>query len=207
MSTEANPRSTDDRSPAPVWAALAMIAGGLVQVGLWPIFTRLHGPTSFNEDKELLGGEAQLWGALMEGPSSLLIAAGLAGAYSLLVAPAGRAGRIGFWMALAGLVIPAVFSLAIRETVPPLLTPVLGTGLVVMAYSSRGVATMSVLQRFLLAALGTTQLFAFLWTLAVRPDLMDRIDGYRIYGVVANVLFGVGWIVLGLSLVALARRA
>lgn len=41
----------------------------------------------------------------------------------------------------------------------------------------------------------------------MRPDLLDRIDGYRIYGLVANVLFGLGWIVLGLSLAAKARSS
>lgn len=188
----------------PFWPGPALIAGGLIHVALWPVFTNLHGPTSFNEDRELLGGEAQLWGALMEGPSGLLIAAGLAGAYPLLVAKGGRMARIGFWMAMVGLIVPAVVSIAIRETVPPLLTPVLGAGLLLIAFASRAVPAVSSLQRGLLAALGATQVFAFLWALAVRPDLMDRIDGYRIYGVVANVLFGLASIALGLSL---SRRA
>jgi len=37
----------------PVWPGLALIAGGVIHVALWPIFTTLHGPTSFNEDREL----------------------------------------------------------------------------------------------------------------------------------------------------------
>jgi len=189
----------------PVWPGLALIAGGVIHVALWPIFTTLHGPTSFNEDRELFGGEAQLWGALMEGPSGLLIAAGLAGAYPLLVAHGGRMARIGFWMATVGLVVPSVASILIRETVPPLLAPVVGCGLLLMAYASRAVPAVSWLQRVLLGVVGAAQVFAFLWTVAVRPDLIDRIDGYRIYGVVANVLFGLGWIVLGLSLAAVAR--
>lgn len=190
----------------PVWAGLSMAAGGLIHVALWPLFTNLHGPTSFNEDREFLGGEAQLWGALMEGPSGLLIVAGLAGAYPLLVAHGGRMARVGFWMAVVGLVVPSVASIVIRETVPPLLAPVLGAGLLLMAFASRDVPAVSSLQRALLAGLGAAQVFAFLWTLAVRPDLIDRIDGYRIYGVVANLLFGLGWIALGLSLVVRARQ-
>ena len=143
----------------------------------------------------------------MEGPSGLLIAAGLAGSYFLLVAHGGLMARIGFWMAVGGLVVPSAASIAIRETVPPLLAPVLGVGLLLMAFANRKAPVVSSLQRFLLAALGCAQLSAFLWALAVRPDLMDRIDGYRIYGVVANLLFGVGWIALGLSLAALARNS
>lgn len=191
----------------PVWPGLMLIAGGVIHVALWPVFTSLHGPTSFNEDRELLGGEAQLWGALMEGPSGLLIAAGLAGAYPLLVAHGRRMARIGFWMAIVGLAVPGVASILIRETVPPLLAPVLGVGLLLMAYANRGTPAVSSFQRALLGVVGAAQVFAFLWALAVRPDLIDRIDGYRIYGVVANVLFGLGWIALGLSLVALARRS
>lgn len=191
----------------PVWAGLALVAGGLIHVALWPIFTNLHGPTSFNRDDELLGGDALLWGALMEGPSGLLIAAGLAGAYPLLVAQGGRMARIGFWMAVVGLVVPSVASILIRGAVPPLLAPVVGVGLFLMAYANRAVPSVSSLQRVLLGVVGGAQIFAFLWALAVRPDLIDRIDGYRIYGLVANVLFGLGWIVLGVSLVARAAGA
>jgi hypothetical protein len=43
------------------------------------------------------------------------------------------------------------------------------------------------------------------WALLVRPDLTDRIDGYRIYGVVANVLFGLGWILFGATPVVRGR--
>jgi hypothetical protein len=194
----------DSKHGWPVWPGLALAAGGLTHVALWPVFTNLHGPTSFNEDRELLGGEAQLWGALMEGPSALLIAAGLAGSYELFVAHGGRTARIGFWMAMVGLVVPGVTTIAIRETVPPLLAPVLGAGLLLMAFANRSAPGVTKLHRALLAGVGAAQVFAFLWALAVRPNLMDEIDGYRIYGVVANVVYGLVWIALGLSL---ARRA
>jgi hypothetical protein len=184
----------------PVWAWLSMAAGGLIYVALWPVFTSLHGPTSFNEDRELLGGDAQLWGAMMEGPSGLLVAAGLVGSYAFLVAERGRGARIGFWLAMVGLVMPSVVSIVIRETVPPLLAPLLAVGLVLMAFANGEASTVSLRHRFLLAALGCAQAFAFLWALLVRPDLMDRIDGYRIYGIAANVIFGVTWIMLAASL-------
>ena len=183
-----------------------MAAGGVLHVALWPFFTTLHGPTSFNEDRELLGADAQLWGAIMEGPSGLLIAAGLAGAHRLLLSHGGRTARWGYWMALVGLVVPAVVSIAIRETVPPLAAPVVGVGLLLVSFANRDAPRVSSLQRLLLAGLGTTQVLAFLWALAVRPDLMDRIEGYRIYGLVANVLFGLGWIALGVSLTWRVRR-
>ena len=49
--------------------------------------------------------------------------------------------------------------------------------------------------------LGILMAFAFLWTLLVRPDVLDQIDGYRVYGIGANVLFGAGWIIFGISLI------
>lgn len=191
----------------PVWAGLAMAVGGALHVCLWPVFTRLHGPTSFNESRELLGGDALHWGALMEGPSGLLIAAGLAASRPLLVGQCGRAARSGFWMAMVALVVTSAATLALRAPIPPMLAPLLGAGLILMAYGDRRVSTLAPLHRLLLAGLGATQLFAFLWSLIVRPDLLDRIDGYRIYGLVANVLFGLGWIVLGLGVAATARSS
>jgi hypothetical protein len=197
----AAPRHAD----VPAWAGLAMAAGGALHVSLWPVFTSLHGPTSFNEDGQLLGGDALLWGALMEGPSGLLIAAGLAASWPLLVVQGGRAARGGFWMAMVALVVSSAATLALRGPVAPVLAGLLGAGLLLMAYGDRRAATVAPLQRLVLAGLGATQLFAFVWTLVVRPDLLDRIDGYRIYGLVANVLFGVGWIVLGLGVAAGTR--
>jgi hypothetical protein len=190
----------------PTWAALACVAGGIVNVALWPIFTHLHGPTSFNRDDELLGLDALFWGALMEGPSSLLVAAGLAGAYAPLTSPGGRIARWGLALAMIALVLPAIVTIAIRAPVPPLLAPVLGVGLILLAIASRRAQTSSSAASLLLA-LGAVQLFALVWTLAVRPDLIDRIDGYRIYGIAASVLWGIGWVAFGISLLAESRNA
>ncbi len=182
-----------------------MIAGGVLMIVLWPVFTTLHGPTSFNEDGHLLGMDSLFWGSMMEGPSSLLIAFGLAGSYTLLTRSAGRMARLGFVLTMIGLVIPALVNLAVFAVMPPLFAPLLGIGLVLIAVGNRASLSVTRLSRFTLVALGMTQVFAFIWALAVRPDLIDRIDGYRIYGAVATVLFGIGWIVFGISLVARRR--
>jgi hypothetical protein len=107
---------------------------------------------------------------------------------------------------MIALVLPAIVTIAIRAPVPPLLAPVLSVGLILLAIASRRAQTSSSAASLLLA-LGAVQLFALVWTLAVRPDLIDRIDGYRIYGIAASVLWGIGWVAFGISLLAESRNA
>lgn len=192
------------RKPSrPVWRAwppLAVATGGAVMIAIWPVFTTLHGPTSVNQGGELLGLDPEFWGAMMEGPSLLLVTAGLLGLRWELTQLAGRPARVGFGLAVIGLLLPGVANLVALAVFPPLLAPVLGAGLMLLARGSRTNAFVGRLGRRLLLGMGGTQIFAFLWTLAIRPDVLDRINGYRIYGIVANVLFGLGWMLLGITL-------
>lgn len=174
-------------------------------IALWPVFTTLHGPTSFYEEGHLLGMEGLFWGAMMEGPSSLLMALGLAGSHALFTAQAGRIAGVGFVLTMIGLVIPGLAALAVLAPVPPILAPVLGVGLVLLAVANRGNALLPGFLPIVVVVIATLQFFAFLWTALVPTDVADRIDGYRIYGLAANVLFGLGWIVLGAGLVVRGR--
>ena len=203
MFDEVNNRSA---RPAALWPSLAMIVGGSLNIVLWSIYTNLHGPSSVDEQGELLGMGTLFWGSMMEGPSGLLIALGLAGSYTLLTGHAGRMARVGFALTMIGAVIPALADLAILAVMPPLLAPVFGVGLILIAVANRASSSLTRFSRLVLAGLGVVLLFAFLWALLVRPDVLDQIDGYRIYGVAANVLFGMGWILFGASLIAARDR-
>lgn len=187
------------------WAAVALVVGGAWLVVVWPVFTSLHGPTSVDEGGELFGGGVLFWGSLMEGPSGALIAVGLAGSYRLLTGDGGRTAAVGFALAMFGLVIPTTVNLAFQGQVPPVLAPVFGAGLILIAAGNRSGSWLTRFDRRLLLGQGGILIYSFLWFLAVRPDVLDRIDGYRIYGAVADVLFGVGWILLGASLIAHRR--
>lgn len=187
------------------WAAVALVVGGAWLVVVWPVFTSLHGPTSVDEGGELFGGGVLFWGSLMEGPSGALIAVGLAGSYRLLTGDGGRTAAVGFALAMFGLVIPTTVNLAFQGQVPPVLAPVFGAGLILIAAGNRSGSWLTRFDRRLLLGQGGILIYSFLWFLAVRPDVLDRIDGYRIYGAVADVLFGVGWILLGGSLIAHRR--
>ncbi len=187
-----------DRQPR--WPSLAMIAGGAVMIAIWPIFTALHGPTSVNEGGELLGQDPEFWSAMMEGPSLLLMAAGLFGSQWALTKGAARRAGVGLVLSLIGLVVPAMANVATLAVWPPLLAPLLGVGLILIASGQRDANSSSRPARSLLIGMGITQIFAFVWFLVIRPDVLDQINGYRIYGIVANVLFGLLWILLGISL-------
>lgn len=180
--------------------------GGSLSIALWPIYTNLHGPTSFDERGELLGMGTEFWGSMMEGPSALLIALGLAGSFGQLTGSAGRMALVGYVFTMVGLVIPALVNLAILAVVPPLLAPVFAAGLILVALANRHTCSVTRFSRLVLWGLGGALLCSFLWALLVRPDLTDRIYGYRIYGAIANVIFGVGWILFGASLIAARNR-
>jgi hypothetical protein len=182
-----------------------MILGGAVNIALWPIYTNVHGPGSVDMQGEVLGMGTLFWGSMMEGPSGLLIALGLAGSYRRLTGRAGRMARVGYGLAMIGVVIPALVNLAILAVIPPLLAPIFGTGLILMAVANGRTSSLRRFSRLLLWALGIVLFWSVLWLAAVRPDVLDRIYGYRIYGAVANVLFGLGWILFGASLIARAR--
>lgn len=195
--TQTDPPINDRR---PRWPSFAMITGGALMIAIWPIFTTLHGPTSFNEGGKLLGLDPEFWGAMMEGPSLLLMAAGLFGSRLVLTEGAERRASTGLVLSLIGLVVPATANLAILAVWPPLLAPLLGVGLILIASGQRDASSSSRHARRLLIGIGITQIFAFLWFLVVRPDVLDQINGYRIYGIVANLLFGLLWILLGINL-------
>lgn len=191
---------SSDRRPGVAFASFVMIAGGALMIAIWPIYTTLHGPTSVNEGGELLGRDPEFWGAMMEGPSLLLMAAGLFASRRVLNEAASRRAHVGFVLTLIGLVVPATANLVVLAVWPPLLAPLLGVGLFLMARGLQGDNPSSRSVRLLLTAMGMTQIFAFMWALVVRPDMIDQIDGYRIAGIVANVGFGLLWILLGARL-------
>lgn len=81
---------------------MAVVAGGLLMAALWLVFTSAHGPTSFNEDRVILGGSMLFWGMLLGGIPNLLIAAGLVVFSSRLALLTGRLARVGYVLLLIG---------------------------------------------------------------------------------------------------------
>lgn len=190
-----NPASISSR-----WPNMVMITGGLLMAVLWPLYISLHGPTSYNLDGHWLGQGAIFWGSIMEGPANLLIALGLLGFYPLLAGHAGRKARIGFALILIGLVVTGVADLVMLAIVPPLLSPLVAIGLILLALAHRENPAFHKTARYAFWGMSVLLLFSFLWALLLPIDVSDRVNGYIVFGVTANLLFGLGWVVVGISL-------
>lgn len=177
-----------------------MIVGGLLMAVLWPLFISLHGPTSFNLNGHALGQGPEFWGSMMEGPASLLIALSLFGYYPLLAGHADRKAQIGFVLVVIGLIVTGVADLILLAIVPPFLSPLVAIGLILLALSHRDNPAFPIPARYASWGMSILLLFSFFWTLLLPIDVFDRVNGYVVFGVTANLLFGVGWIVFGVSL-------
>lgn len=182
------------------WPNLVMTIGGLLMAALWPLYISLHGPTSFNLNGHWLGQGPEFWGSMMEGPANLLIALGLLGHYSLLAGRAGRKARVGFRLIMIGLVVTGVADLAMLAIVPPLLSPLVAIGLILVVLSHRANPSFPKPGQYAFWTMGVLLLFSFFWTMLLPTHVFDRMNGYVVFGVTANMLFGLGWIGFAASL-------
>jgi hypothetical protein len=180
------------------WASWAIIAGGLLMAVLWMVFTTAHGPTSYSEDRVVLGRTMHFWGSLLGVTPNLLLSLGLILLYTRLAHSAGRLARWGYAFTLIGLLVPAAIDLTIGALGPPFFSPLLAAGLMMLALGSVRNPRAPDESYYPLMLLGILQIIAFGWVL-VPLDLTDQVGGYRLYGIVAQLLSGAAWIALGIS--------
>ena len=181
------------------WPSTAFILGGVLMAVLWPLYITLHGPTSYDQDGRFLGGGPLFWGMMMSAPASILFSVGLVGFYRLLTKDGGWMARIGIVLALVGLVIPAIVDFVMVAIGPPLLMPLTIIGLILVAIANRKNPALPKIAQWTLLVLGILWLLAFPMFL-IPQNVFNQIEGYRIYGFLAHLLFGAGWVVLGISL-------
>jgi hypothetical protein len=190
-------------SPAPRrWPSLVLIAGGSLMVGLWLIFTNVHGPTSYNLDRPFLDRGMHFWGMLLGGPPNLLVAAALLGLAPRLTEGASRRSRVGLGLAVFGLAAGGALDLIAGALNAPLLIPLIGVGLLLLALGRTASPALPRAALMALVAIGVLELVAFAWALAPLA-LSDQVAGYRWYGLLAHVGTGLGWVALGLALLPL----
>jgi len=181
-----------------VWPNLFIIVGGLLMAALWPLFTFLHGPTSFNRDGHFLGQDPLFWGMLMSAPASLMIAFGLIARYPFL-ARVDRKADVGFVLLLGGLVISALVDLITVSLGPPFMVPLMAIGCLLLGASHRKKEGLPKTGWRMLLFLGILMTLAVL-SFFIPIEVLDQYYGYRIYGILTILLFGLWWAVFGLSL-------
>jgi hypothetical protein len=181
------------------WPNLVIIMGGLLMAVLWLLFTKLHGPTSFNRDGHWLGGDPLFWGMMMSAPASILISLGLVGHYRLLAGDVSHKARIGFMLVMIGLVVPALVDFVTVALGPPLLLPLLAIGLLMLGLARREPGNLPQTCQQILLLLGVLLAVAAL-SFFIPTDVLDQYNGYRIYGILVNFIFGGSWVVFGVSL-------
>jgi hypothetical protein len=181
------------------WASLAFVAGGLLMMVLWLIYTTVHGPTSFDQTRAVLDRSTLFWSLLLSVPPSLLVALGLIILYPRLASSARLMPRIGYALTLIALVVPASLDLFVWGGLgPPFFVPVVGTGLILLALGNWHNPQLQRQSLYLLMLIGIFQVLAF--ALAMIPlGVSDQIGGYRLYGLFAHFLAGIGWVAFGVS--------
>ena len=187
------------RSPAASGAGLAISLGGLAMALLWLIYTSVHGPTSFDEVNRVLGRDTLFWGMLLGVVPNVAIGAGLLMARHPLTSALTAAGRVGYYLILIGLLLPAAADAALQAFGPPFLMPILGIGLVLLSTGSRRNPGATALSRIELVSMGILLLVAFAWAL-LSQDFGDSIGGYRIFGAMGYFLPGIGWGAFGAAI-------
>ena len=107
---------------------------------------------------------------------------------------------VGHWLTMIGLGVPAVVDLAVRAPMPPFLMPLAATGLIFLAAAHRHDASLPPTSRAALLAMGLLLSAAFLMAAAIPLETFDSIQGYRLFGILSNVFFALGCVVLGANL-------
>ena len=177
------------------WPGPVIMLGGAIMAMLFPVFSALHGPTSVYEGGEWFGLEGLVWGALMNGVPSLLIAAGLMGARAT-VAGDGWAARVGYVLVLVSVLVPGVLDLSMRAIGAPLLMPIEAAGLLLLGLGRNDRRGPPATARRAFVGMGALLAAAFI-TALIPQDFSDQFAGYRVFGVLGYLLVGVGWIVVG----------
>lgn len=177
-----------------------LVAGGLVAAPLWLVFTTVHGPTSFNEDRITLGLDLHAWGLMLGVIPTVLVAGGYWLSRPQLVVGVGWAARLGHALSTIALLASAAIDLVGQGLGPPLLLPLLAAGLLLLGFGMRCYSEEDRTIRVVIVALGVV--FAVAIAVALVPvQISDSAGGYRIYGAMVHLLGGFGWALLGWLLV------
>ena len=179
------------------WAQWLLVVAGLAMTGLWLAFTLAHGPTSYDEERLVLGQDMHTWGFLLGVVPTVLVAGTLIVLRGELLGHSGRLAAVGFWIVVGSHLASAAQDAYFRGLGPPFFVPLAGVGLVLLAVGVRGHGLAGV--RLLLGLAGSLQLVASVLSF-VPGEASDAFHGYRLFGLLAYGIAGLAWVSVGLGL-------
>lgn len=183
----------------------AILGGGLVMAALFVPFTVAHGPTSFNEERVVLGLDMHGWGLLLGLVPNVLIAGGLWWARHRLTGDR-RASAVMVTIVCGAFLLDAFGNVVMGGLGAPFILFVLAPALCTLAVLIPASPYRSSGPRMLLAALGATLSVGVALAL-VDEEASDAVGGFRIFGIVVYGLGGLLWALIGASLAHEPSRA
>ena len=179
-------------------AMVAIIVGGVSMAALFIPFTLAHGPTSFNEERLIIGWDMLGWGLALGVLPNLLIGGGL---WRLRERVTGgrRAATTVLGIACGALLLDALANLALGGLGAPFVLFILAPTTLALAVMTPAARMARLRLGLLLAALGTC-LAAGVAVALIAQETSDAFGGYRIYGIVVYGVGGLLWALIGASL-------
>ena len=178
------------------WGGLAAMLGGTLWAADWVLFTIGHGPTTVNENREVLGLDPDAWLQLLVVPL-VLVAVGLVALHSLQRSHTGWLGRSGYIVSLVGLALWVVGNLT--ES-PPLPIIILAIGMVLFGVATLRAKVLPRWSRSIPLVLGVLLIPGFFLTF---PGFIldfppfNWVIAFGLSGYFTFIAQGLGWVLLG----------
>ena len=178
------------------WSGLAAMLGGVLWAADWVLFTIGHGPTTINENQEVLSLGPDAWLQLLVVPL-VLVAVGLVALHSLQRSHTGWLGRSGYIVSLVGLALWVVGNLT--ES-PPLPIIILAIGMVLFGVATLRAKVLPRWSRSIPLVLGVLLIPGFFLTF---PGFIldfppfNWVIAFGLSGYFTFIAQGLGWVLLG----------
>ena len=181
------------------WSGLAAMLGGVLWAADWVLFTIGHGPTTINENQEVLSLGPDAWGRFVVVPLAL-VAVGLVTIHYLQRSRAGWLGKSGYVVSLVGLALWAVANLILG---PPLPIIIAAIGMVLFGIATLRAKVLPRWSRSIPLVLGVLLIPGFFLTF---PGFIldfppfDWVYAFGLSGYFTFIAQGLGWVLLGYAL-------
>lgn len=178
------------------WGGLAAMTGGTLWVMDWALFISCHGPTSSNQNLEVLYLGPDAWTRFLVVPLAL-VTVGLVALHSRQASRAGWLGTSGYVVSLVGLALWAVGNLTLG---PPVAILIVAVGMVLFGFGTLRSGTLIHRIHSIPIILGILLIPGFILTfpgLILSFAFADAIGALGLSGLFTYIAQGLGWVLIG----------